>query len=113
MFTSHNGERAERRSTVQVAGCDTSPRIERASVRRGLVSWTLSDAGSATLVELQRRERAGRFIRWRSLSETRAPAARGTNTVRVRLPRTGRLRVVLTALSTGGRPADVARVAIR
>jgi hypothetical protein len=112
-FTSHDGDRVERKVPVQIAGCDSAPRIERASVRNGLVSWRLSDAGAATLVEVQRLVRAGRFVRWHRVSRTRAAAARGANHLTVQLRRPGRYQVVLTSLSARGRPVDVARLSTR
>jgi hypothetical protein len=116
-FTSHDDDRVERRVPVQIAGCDSTPRIERAAVAAGRrsarLSWQLSDAGQATLVEIQRIVRTRRFVRWRRVSQLRASAARGANGVTLALPRAGRYQVVLTTLSARGRPVDVRRVPFR
>jgi hypothetical protein len=114
-FTSHDGERAARRSTVQIAGCDSTPRIEQAAAtqrgaRRVRVAWRLSDTGAATIVELDRLVRGRRFDRWRRERRIRAAAARGANHATVGLSKGGRYQIVLRSLSARGRPADVARV---
>src|SRR4051812_5550992 len=113
-FTSHDGDQVGRRVPVQISGCDSAPRIERATAtatrRRAGLSWRLTDTGQATLVEVQRAARDGRFLRWRTVSRTRAGAAPGVNRVTVALPGAGRYQAVLTTLSARGRPVDVARV---
>ena len=114
-FTSHAGERADRAAPVQIAGCDSRPRIAEANAvwRRGrlTVSWRLSEAGSATVVEVQRMTRTARFVRWRRVRLVRAGAAAGANRVTLRVG-AGRYQVVVRALSTRGRPTDVARLPV-
>ena len=117
-FTSHEGEVAESETAIEIAGCDTEPRIAGlvARPRAGRIDarWTLSAAGSRTAVVLERRVASRPADRWRRVVSTGGSASPGGNRVRVRARsgrrlRRGVYRLVVTVFSAHGQPADTRR----
>ena len=116
-FTSHGGEVAVPDSEIRVDGCDSEPRIASLRTRRKrrsvLVGWNLTAPGSVRVV-LERRIRARPWQRWRRLGSAGAGVPAGRVRVRAgRRLRRGVYRVTATALSSGGREADIRRTAFR
>ncbi len=120
-FVSHNGETAASRAAVTISGCESQPQIDllRARGRRGriLVSWVLTDAGSRTAIDLDRRVTARPFLRWRRVRSVSAPAPEGAGHVSLGAPQgrrlgAGRYRVTLTTFGSQGRPADIRRTEV-
>jgi hypothetical protein len=121
-FVSHGGELATSDAVIDVAGCDSEPRIvalgARPRARRVTLAWSLSEAGARTEIRLDRRIRTRPWERWRRVTSATGPAAGGSNSLRLgaarfrRLPR-GLYRATLTAFSGRGRPSDIRAVRVR
>jgi hypothetical protein len=118
-FVSHAGDQVTRTVGVQIGGCDSTPRIERAGVspdrlsvggRRAVVSWRLSEAGAATLVEVDRIVRIGRFDGRRRELRIHTDARAGANRVAIRALPAGRYQVMLKTMSARGRLVDIMRL---
>jgi|tagenome__1003787_1003787.scaffolds.fasta_scaffold20985708_7 hypothetical protein len=111
-FTSHGGVQVDRTAAVRVAGCPAAPHIQgarAASSRSGRVrlSWTLSEDGAATVINVRRLVRAGRFVRPARALRARGTARAGANRAIVGPLAPGRYEAMLTVLGAGDRPSDV------
>jgi hypothetical protein len=112
-FLSHEGERATSRMAVLVAGCETRPAIRSLSARgrsrRLEVAWRLAEAGSRTVLAVDRLAQTRPWRRWRRVRSLAAGAGTGENRASVNALAPGRYRVTLTTYGSRGGLADVGR----